>query len=209
MEALIMILALLVAVIVHEIAHGAAALALGDPTARDAGRLSFNPLRHIDPVGSILLPLILVVTGSPVVFGWAKPVPISLERMRNPKLGMWVTALAGPASNLVQAGLAVLLLRLMLPVGEGTVLALIAVFLYSVVIINLVLMVLNMLPIPPLDGSRVVASLLPPSMAEAYLRMSFFGFIVLIVLLNAGVLDVLLTPLLAAVNALLSGASAG
>lgn len=201
MDRLYMIVALLLAVMIHEIAHGASALALGDPTARDAGRLTLNPLRHIDPIGTIVLPLILIVTGSPVVFGWAKPVPVNLHRMRDPQLGMWLTALAGPASNLAQAAIAVGLLRLLMPLAAaGPVVS----FLMAVVIINLVLMVFNLLPIPPLDGSRIVASVMPRAMAEAYLRLSMVGFIVLILLLNAGLLNRLLYPLFRIVEGLLS-----
>lgn len=197
----IMILALFPAVIIHEIAHGVAALALGDTTARDAGRLSLNPLRHIDPVGTIVLPLVLALAGSPVVFGWAKPVPVNLGRMRDRQLGMWATALAGPASNLLQAAVALALLRLLLPLAAPVMLG---EFLIAVLTVNLVLMVFNLLPVPPLDGSRIVASVMPDWMADAYLRMSIFGMVILFMLLRGGLMERLLNPLFKLIGRLLA-----
>ncbi len=182
---------LVVAVMIHEISHGYVAFLCGDPTARDAGRISLNPLRHIDPIGTIVLPLILSVTGSPVMFGWAKPVPVNIARCRNPRQAYWMTAIAGPLSNLVQALIAVGVYHLLLPIAQsGTAspsftYALFACAIFAVT--NIVLMTFNLIPIPPLDGSRVMAILLPEKLAIPYMRLERFGFIILIVLLNLGV----------------------
>lgn len=185
--------ALIIAVMIHEIAHGLVALACGDPTARDAGRISLNPIRHVDPIGTIVLPLILAISGSGVMFGWAKPVPINLARTRNPRQALWMTAIAGPLSNLIQALLAVAAFYGLASVADQhtTSLALeygaVGCLLFA--IINIVLMTFNLIPIPPLDGSRVVAALLPGRLAIPYMRVERYGFIIIIVLLNLSVFD--------------------
>ena len=176
--------ALVPAIMVHEIAHGYAALRCGDTTARDAGRLSFNPLRHVDPFMSVVLPAILVITGSSVVFGAAKPVPVSIYRCRDPKKAYWITAIAGPASNLLQAVAGALLFHVLLHVLPDARLSLyLLYFLLSYVVTNVVLMVFNLVPVPPLDGSRVATVLLPPRFAWRYAQLDRYGMLFVFLLL--------------------------
>jgi Zn-dependent protease len=175
---------LVVAIVFHEVAHGWVANAFGDSTARRQGRLSLNPLRHVDPVGTVVLPLILAVTGAPV-FGWAKPVPVVARRMRNPRLHMIVVALAGPGMNLVLAvvgaiGLAALVAAAP-PPGLGWLF--LALNLFNFVAINIFLAVFNLLPIPPFDGGHVVEGLLPRPLAVHYAKLGRYGFVVLVALL--------------------------
>jgi len=175
---------LVFAIVFHEIAHGWVANAFGDPTAREKGRLSPNPIRHVDPIGTVVLPLILAVTGAPV-FGWAKPVPVVAERMRNPRLHMMLVALAGPGMNLLLAVIAALLLSLvplLLPVS-GAVRGFVTANLVNFVLINIFLAVFNLLPIPPFDGSHVVEGLLPRPLAARYASLRPLGFVLLVVLL--------------------------
>jgi Zn-dependent protease len=180
-------------VIVHEVAHGKAALWCGDSTARDAGRLTFNPLPHVDLVGSILLPLMLAVTRSPVMLGWAKPVPINPMRFRNTKRDLAIVGAAGPLSNLGLAVLAAAAFKVLAPMlgSENPVLYL---FLYGAVI-NIVLMVFNLIPVPPLDGSRILTGLLPDRMAARYLGFERFGFLLIFALLFFGLDKWLISPL--------------
>ena len=166
------------AVILHECAHGFAALKLGDPTAKLMGRLTLNPFKHIDPLGTILVPIITKLTLG-FSFGWAKPIPVNFANLRHPKRDMMFVALAGPAVNILLALIASVLFAWG-PKIFG-----------SAVMINLMLAVFNMVPIPPLDGSRVAAGLLPMSLARKYLYLEPFGFIILIALLQAGALDFL------------------
>lgn len=176
--------ALIPAIMIHEIAHGYAALRCGDTTARDEGRLSLNPLRHVDPFMSVILPAILVLTGSSVVFGGAKPVPINLWRCRDPKKAYWITALAGPASNLAQAVLGALLFHVLLHVlPDARFSVYLLYFLLSYVVTNVVLMVFNLVPVPPLDGSRVVTVLLPRDLAWRYAQMDRYGMLFVFLLL--------------------------
>ena len=178
---------LVFAIVFHEIAHGWVANAFGDPTAREKGRLSPNPIRHVDPIGTVVLPLILAVTGAPV-FGWAKPVPVVAERMRNPRLHMMLVALAGPGMNLLLAVIAALLLSLvplLLPVS-GAVRGFVTANLVNFVLINIFLAVFNLLPIPPFDGSHVVEGLLPRPLAARYASLRPLGFVLLVVLLLVG-----------------------
>ncbi len=175
---------LIVAIVLHEISHGWVANAFGDPTARDLGRLSPNPIRHVDPVGTVILPLILAVSGAPV-FGWAKPVPVVAQRMRNPRLHMMIVALAGPGMNLLLAMLGGIALALVRPEGppSGPGELFLLLNLLNFIAINLFLAVFNLLPIPPFDGGHVVEGLLPRRLARHYAKLARFGFPLLIFLL--------------------------
>jgi len=178
---------LVFAIVLHEISHGWVANAFGDPTAKEQGRLSPNPIRHVDPIGTIGLPMLLAITGMPV-FGWAKPVPVVAARMRNPRLHMMLVALAGPGMNLLLALLAAFALAL---VGPGlakseSILALfVAANLGNFVLINVFLAVFNLLPIPPFDGGHVVEGLLPRPLVPRWRAIGRFGFPLLILLLVA------------------------
>lgn len=178
-------------VIVHEIAHGYVAYRLGDPTALRANRLSFNPINHIDLVGSILLPLLLVLTKNPVYLAWAKPVPINPGYFRHPRRDDFLVSIAGVTSNMILAVAAAVIFRMMAKVDNDAL----ATFLFLFCRINVGLAVFNMVPLPPLDGSHVVAALLSPEAARAYGRLSEFGLIVLLVLLGTGVLGMIIGPI--------------
>lgn len=168
----------------HEVAHGLVANMLGDPTAAERGRLSLNPIRHVDPVGTVAVPLVLALTGAPM-FGWAKPVPVIAQRMRNPRLDMVLVALAGPGMNLFLAALAAVALRFTAftfdaPLDEqGFVIANLVNFL----VINVSLAIFNLLPVPPFDGSHVVEGALPRPLAARYAALGRYSFLILILLL--------------------------
>lgn len=168
--------ALLVGVIFHEYSHGKVAELLGDPTARNAGRLSFNPIVHIDPFGSIILPISLIAMGSPIIFGSAKPVPINPNYFKDPKRGMMYVGIAGPLANFVMAAMAGFLIKILaFPV--------ISVFLQWVVVLNIFLGVFNLIPIPPLDGSRIVMGILPNQMLRSYIKLERYGLLLLFLVL--------------------------
>ncbi len=185
---------LLFSVVVHELAHGWMALRLGDPTARDAGRLTLNPLPHIDPIGSILVPLLSLVTAGRVFIAWARPVPINPAYFRRLRRDEALVAATGPASNILLAGccsVAVVVLAFLtrsLEVSEETAGFDLLVFLYKMfyggAYLNIVLAVFNLLPVPPLDGSHVMAAVLPARIAQGYRRLGFFGVFALIFLLS-------------------------
>jgi Zn-dependent protease len=175
---------LIVAIVLHEISHGWVANAFGDPTAKRLGRLSPNPIRHVDPIGTVALPLVLVLSGAPV-FGWAKPVPVVAERMRNPRLHMMIVALAGPGMNLLlgliaAAGLALTIAATGTPSPAS--LFLIA-NLENFLVINIFLAVFNLLPMPPFDGGHVVAGLLPRRIEPLWKKLDRFGLLLFVFLL--------------------------
>ncbi len=185
----------------HEAAHGYVARMFGDPTAMLAGRISLNPLRHIDPIGTIVVPAVLLLSSAMmgmggILFGWAKPVPVDWSRLRNPKRDMLWVALAGPASNMLMAIVWVLYAHLMVKLGQGDSRFWMGMAVAGVQV-NLVLMALNLLPLPPLDGGRIVFSLLPNRLAYHYSRIEPYGMIFLILLMFTGVLWTLMRPLIA------------
>lgn len=188
MSILITLVILLFSAIVHEVSHGLMAEKLGDSTARDEGRITLNPIPHIDPFGSILLPAILLLAGSPIIFGAAKPVPVNFNNLNPKRLGMALVFLAGPFSNLILAVL------FMLPIKFGLVSGVIAEIWLKAVVINLVLAVFNLLPIPPLDGSKILGSVLPYNIMYRLLEMERYGFLIVIVFLYLGILDKILMP---------------
>jgi Zn-dependent protease len=198
---LIQAFVMLFAITVHEAAHAWTALKLGDPTAAALGRVSLNPLAHIDPIGTVLFPLLLIIFKQPV-FGWAKPVPYNPHNLRQPrKGGLWIS-FAGPISNILTAGAAVLLFQVLKPFGarvsdsslltkplEG-----LSVILFFTALINISLAVFNLIPIPPLDGSGILAGLLSEKAAATYARIRPFGFFILIALMYTNVLSLIFSP---------------
>lgn len=173
------ILPVLLAITLHEAAHGYVAWILGDDTAYSRGRVTLNPIKHVDPVGTVLLPGMLLAFGSPFVFGWAKPVPVAFGRLRNPKRDMILVAIAGPATNIFLALVAAFLFNI-LGVFPDSFADWLSQNLSNAVLINLVLAIFNMLPIPPLDGGRVLTGLLPTPLAIKFARVERFGFLILI-----------------------------
>ncbi len=171
--------------ILHEIMHGFVAERLGDPTARLAGRLTLNPIKHIDPFMSILLPLLLIISGSPVIFGAAKPVPVDPFNLRDGKKDMALVALAGPLTNLILAITAALLIKFVNLTSSslGDWIFIVLFILHLIVKLNLLLAIFNLLPIPPLDGSKIVAMFLPDRQAAMYLSISSIGIFIIFFLL--------------------------
>ncbi len=188
------VLPVIFAITVHEVAHGWVAKKYGDNTASSQGRLTLNPIKHIDLFGTIILPGLLLVTGTGFIFGWAKPVPVDPRNFKNPLHDMAIVALAGPVSNLLMAVAWALIVRLGVTIGAGTE-AVSLPLIYSGVAgisINLVLALINLLPIPPLDGSRILTGILPRYWAWQYNRLERFGFIILLVLLYTNLLGTIL-----------------
>ncbi|HVP87149.1 MAG TPA: site-2 protease family protein [Casimicrobiaceae bacterium] len=195
------------AITLHEAAHGYVARIFGDQTAYMLGRVTLNPLRHIDPIGTVAVPGFLILLSSPFVFGWAKPVPVNFGNLRHPKRDtIWVAG-AGPFANFAMAVAWAILLKAADPGGAMASDGL-SVMAGAGVNVNLMLMALNLLPIPPLDGGRIAVSLLPHSLAAPYSRVEPYGFFVVIVLLATGLLNKMMLPLLSAgeylIRALLS-----
>jgi Zn-dependent protease len=193
----VMALPVIFAITLHEAAHGYMARKLGDPTAWQLGRVTLNPVKHIDVIGTILVPLGILLMSKlagapPVLFGWAKPVPVDFGRLRHPKRDMAWVALAGPASNLAMAIIWALSLRFTAGDADGFW----AQMAMAGVQINLVLMALNLFPLPPLDGGRIAFSLLPQRLAWQYAKLEPYGLLIVLVLLATGVLWTLLAPLL-------------
>ena len=188
---------MLFAITLHEVGHGYAAKLLGDPTAQQMGRLTVNPFKHIDPMGTVVVPLISFFL-SGFIFGWAKPVPVNWGRLRNRKRDIALVALAGPGANLGMIIIWLVLAKLFMEgANAGNDFAMVVVWMaWAGIIINGLLMFLNLVPIPPLDGSRVVYSLLPERLAHQYLRLEPFGLIILVVLLVSGVLFTFMGPIL-------------
>jgi Zn-dependent protease len=182
-HAALLIVPVILAITLHEAAHGYAALALGDTTARDQGRLTLNPLKHIDRVGTIILPGILLISQLLTIhrvefmFGWAKPVPVSAWKFANPRRGMAIVALAGPAMNFFLAWLTVLALRAF---ADNDIGASLTTVLDDFILVNMVLGLFNLLPIPPLDGGRVMVGILPEHLALVWARMERFGLLIVV-----------------------------
>lgn len=180
----------MLAVTVHEVSHGLAALYFGDTTARQAGRLTLNPLKHIDPMGTVLLPLLLRALHSPLIFGWAKPVPVNVSNLRSPRRDvLWVGA-AGPAANFLFAAAVAGMLKLF----AGMLPALVTELGRYLVLINLVLGMFNLLPIPPLDGSRILLGLLPARFSSVLVFLEQWGIALVLLLLYLGLDDRFLQP---------------
>ncbi len=185
---------ILVALTIHEAAHAWTADRLGDPTARMLGRVSLNPIVHIDPIGTILLPLIAIYSGLPLL-GWAKPVPVNTSRFRHPRRDFMFVAAAGPLSNLAQALVAGLLLAVIDPGASGSLAgSLTHGVLRLVVTANVFLAVFNLIPVPPLDGGNVLAGLLPPDAARVFDNLRPYGFLILYAMMFTGVLSALVVP---------------
>lgn len=201
----VLIIPVLFAIVLHEVAHGWIAKLLGDPTAERLGRLTLNPIKHIDPIGTILVPGLLILSNTGFVFGWAKPVPVTWENLRHPKRDMALVALAGPGANLIMALMWALIAMLggalpadyswagepLIFMGLGGILA------------NVLLMVFNLLPLPPLDGGRVAVGLLPGPWAWRLSRVEPFGFFILLGLLLLGVLGTVVWPVADAIARLI------
>jgi Zn-dependent protease len=195
------VIALIPGIILHEVMHGVVANAFGDPTAKEAGRLTLNPIRHVDPFGTIILPGLLVAAsafgGTGIVFGYAKPVPVNSSKLRSPRHQMLAVALAGPFTNLVLAGIVALVIQAAQPVSFRPFQ-----FAAAWVLINVFLFVFNMLPLPPLDGSELIAWVLPRPARTVYRRISPYGFAILFIVLFAfptvlsGVMDPVIDTLL-------------
>ena len=199
-QMILVILPLILAVTLHELAHGYVAFKLGDPTARLAGRLTLNPIKHLDLFGSFLLPVILKLTRSPIIFGYAKPVPVNFGNLRNIRKGTICVASAGVLANIILAGISAALFQMLAatePAWTQSQSRLFFAFIFQLlaysVIINCVLALFNLIPIPPLDGSRILAMLLPASIRIHFARLERYGMIIILVLLITGPLSRLMS----------------
>jgi Zn-dependent protease len=184
---------LLLSLTIHEAAHAWTANKLGDPTARALGRVSLNPIVHIDPIGTIVLPILAAVSHFPII-GWAKPVPVNTRNLRNPRRDFVLVAAAGPISNLMQALVAAVLLRAVVALAHGDIGGLLLNALLMAVEINLLLAFFNLIPVPPLDGGNVLLGILPPRAALGFSQLRQYGFIVLYALLLSGAASAMIMP---------------
>jgi Zn-dependent protease len=193
----IFVIPMLFAITLHEVAHGWVAKRCGDPTALFAGRLTLNPIKHIDPIGTVAVPLgLLLMTGGAMAFGWAKPVPVAFNNLNNPRRDMILVALAGPASNLLMALGWALLGAVMRGIGDlGVVSDFVVGMCVFGIFINVILAVFNLLPLPPLDGGRVLAGLLPPRASRVLDGVEPYGFVIVVILMVTGILWTILNPL--------------
>ena len=207
---------LVIAIVFHEVAHGRVARLLGDPTAEQRGRLSFNPVKHVDPFGTVILPLILAVSHAGAIFGWAKPVPVNYRRLKNPRRDMILVALAGPGMNLLLAiaGALILAATIALSHGaEGGAAQFIGLNALNFIYINIFLGIFNLLPIPPFDGGHVVEGLLPPALALQFRKIGRFSIVVFVMLLlvlprispKADVIRSVVSPLVNSIGRVLLG----
>jgi Zn-dependent protease len=210
-EGIISLFVVLFAITVHEASHGLAALKKGDPTAYQLGRITLNPIRHIDPVGTILLPLILIIMGAPP-FGWAKPVPVNPLNLKNPRKDNLIISIAGPASNISVALIAFVILKILMALdprlfyaggGISSLLSPLVTIVYYTIVINVILAFFNLIPIPPLDGSGVVMGLISEEAAQKYEQIRPYGFFILILLIMTGFIGRILGVVLRIVNALI------
>ena len=189
MDLIISLAVFFLAIIVHEVAHGWVAYKRGDPTAKFAGRLTLNPLAHIDPFGTILMPLFLIMARAPFLFGWAKPVPVNFSGLKNPKKDIILVGAAGPTANIIIAIMVSLLLRLHIwPLGMFFLLR-------QFIQLNLTLAVFNLIPVPPLDGSRIVAGLLPNYLAYQYIKLERYGFLLIYLMVYLGIFHNIVWPI--------------
>ena len=195
---IINILILGISIIIHEIAHGFVAHRFGDPTAKSLGRLSLNPIVHIDPIGTLLLPALLIATSSPILFGWAKPVPINTRYFKNPERDMMFVALAGPLSNLTLASIAAFLYKSSFILNFSS--PFLSKIILATIVINVLLAIFNLYPIPPLDGSRILHFFLPDKAREWNLKIEKYGFAIIFLLAYLGLfrdtLPYLVSPVL-------------
>ncbi|MDP1718903.1 MAG: site-2 protease family protein [bacterium] len=198
------VLVLLFSVIVHEVSHGFAALKLGDTTAKDMGRLTLNPIKHIDPFGSVILPIMLaLIPGNSFILGWAKPVPYNPYNLKNPKLGAGLIGIAGPLSNLALAVVFSLIFRALLPFVDIPMIAVLAMLLQVIVATNISLAVFNLVPLPPLDGSTILFALLPARWYKLQELLTRYGVWLLIIFIFFGFQ--LITPIIGTAYHLLTG----
>lgn len=193
METLITLAILLFSIILHEYSHGYIAYKNGDDTAYLMGRLTFNPVKHIDMFGTIILPIICYISHIPI-FGWAKPVPVNFLRLNNPKADMAKVAFAGPASNLILVILCIIIFKLLILSGSQNIL-LVKILSYTIMI-NLLLAIFNLIPVPPLDGSKIVAAFLPNQQSLKFLRLERFGMIFVVILIISGGFRIIVLPIL-------------